>query len=113
MPALKAVVIVMGLLILSGIAVIAFTIVNRAGEEAEEKAVERIVRTGGIAPAGLVGFGAIRLEGAEGCRIVESAADSGRLVLRTEGAGAGCGRVHIIDLATGQPLGTIEAGGAN
>ena len=44
---------------------------------------------------------------------MESAADNGRLILRTEGAGAACGRVHVLDLKTGKTLGTIEAGGAN
>jgi hypothetical protein len=113
MPALKAVVIIMGLLILSGIAVIAFTIVNRSGEVAEEKVVERIVESDETAGGGIMAFGAVRLEGSEGCRIVESAVDSGRLILRTEGAGAACGRVHVLDLKTGKTLGTIEAGGAN
>lgn len=113
MPALKAVVIIMGLLILSGIAVIAFTIVNRSGEVAEEKLVERIVESGETAGGDFPAFGAVRLDGGEGCRIVDSAAEGGRLILRTEGPGATCGRVHVLDLKTGKTLGTIEAGGAN
>ena len=102
MVALKAVVIFMGVLILAGIAVVAFTIVGGAGGDRAD---------GGGGKAG--GFGAIRLEGVAGCRIVESATDDGRLVLRTEGQGPGCGRVHVLDLETGKTLGTIEAGGAD
>lgn len=113
MPALKAVVIVMGLLILSGIAVIAFTIVNRSGDLVEETVSERIVETGPAERPDIAAFGAVRLPDSEGCRIVESAADGDRLILRTEGAGPGCGRVHVLDLRTGTTLGTIEAGGAN
>ncbi|MBT6119037.1 MAG: hypothetical protein HOH66_14335 [Rhodospirillaceae bacterium] len=109
MAALKAVVIIMGMLLLAGIAVIAFTIVNRSGDGA----VEDVIGTDD-APRDLVeAFGALRLEGTAGCRIAESDAEGGRLIVRTEGAGSGCGRIHVLDLRTGRTLGTVETGGPN
>ena len=97
MAALKAIVIIMGVLIFAGIAVIAFTIVGRSGGE----------------PGKAEGFGTATLEGTAGCRIAETRTDGGRLVLRTEGPGPGCGRVHILNLDTGAQLGTVETGPAD
>jgi len=94
MVALKALIIVMGALILAGVAIIGVTLVNRASEPRKGQAA---------AP----GFVAKALNVGPGCAVAETRLDGGRLVVRTEGP-AGCRRIHILDLGTGEALGVID-----
>lgn len=90
--ALKIIVVVMGILIVIGVAVIVVTIVNRLRAMSD------------AAPP--AGFGEVAVPVAEGARVTDMTADDGRLLLRLEESGEI--RVVIIDLATGAPLGTVR-----
>ena len=103
MNALKAVVIVMGILIVVGAAVVVVTIINRLGTPAEETAPPA-----SVAPAAAPrAFGSRDLDLPAGARIVETVADAGRLYLRVRLAG-GEERVLVIDPGTGATLGTLR-----
>ena len=96
MQALKALVIVMGLLIVVGVVAVAATIAYRLGRLAEAPAVAR---------AG--GFAAVELAIPEGCRAVEAAPAGERLVLRL-GDGRQCNRILIVDMNSGALLGRLD-----
>ena len=102
MNALKAVVIVMGILIVVGAGVVVVTIINRLGAPAEET---------GFPPAAPAAaptvFGSRDLDLPAGARIVETHADAGRLYLRVRLAG-GEERVLVIDPGTGATLGILR-----
>ena len=93
MPMLKGLIIVMGVLIVAGLAVVAVTITGRMGGSAPK--------------SGKAGFGASALAIGPGCSIVETRLAGERLLVRTDG-GAGCPRIHIVDVATGAVLGTLD-----
>ena len=96
MRALKALVIVMGLLIVVGVVAVAATIAYRLGRLAEAPAV-----------AGPGGFAAVELAIPEGCRAVEAAPAGERLVLRL-GDGRQCNRILIVDMNSGALLGRLD-----
>ncbi len=109
MQALKALIIGMGLLILAGFGVVVVTLYNRA--TAPEDSGGKAESAGDAAPAGsLPSFGLARLGLPAGSRVVETTAEGGRLMLRVRGP-AGAETIHVIDLATGARLGTIEITG--
>ena len=94
MAVLKALVIIMGVLIVAGIAVVGVTIYNRATESDE---------------GGRAEFGTAILEIGPDCHVDESRIEDERLLVRTDGpAGSGCARIHVLDIETGAPLGVIE-----
>ncbi|MFO0995444.1 MAG: hypothetical protein U1F33_02090 [Alphaproteobacteria bacterium] len=93
MRLLKGLIIVMGVLIVAGLGVVAVTITNRMG---------------GAAPkASKGGFGAAALAIGPGCQIVETQLSGDRMLVRT-GGGAGCARIHIVDVTTGALVGTLD-----
>ncbi len=115
MQALKALIIGMGVLIFAGFGVIAVTLYNRA--TAPEDSGGQAESAGTAAPGAgaatevpLPSFGRARLGLPAGSRVVETTADGGRLILRVRGPD-GAETIHIIDLATGTRLGTIEVTG--
>ena len=97
MRALQALVIIMGLLIVAGVAVIGTTIAMRATQQRD-------------APKGLPAFGDVQLALPPGGRVVWVSADDGRLVIHVQG-GAEAARFEILDLATGGRLGTVRVSG--
>jgi hypothetical protein len=91
---LLALVIVMGALIVIGMAVVAVTIANRL--------------MGHVAPAATsAGFGSAEVAVPAGCQVVETVSAADRLVLRL-GTGERCNQVIIVDLATGRLLGRLN-----
>lgn len=95
MPLLKGLIIVMGVLILAGLAVVAVTITGRMGGSAAKSGKAS------------VGFGAVALAIGPGCSVVETQLAGERLLVRADG-GAGCARIHILDVTTGAVLGTLD-----
>ena len=93
MNALKALVIVMGVLILAGFALVVYKFAD-------------IVASDGDAGAA---FERVSLGLPAGCAIVASASEDDRLVVRTASAEpiAGCGIVYVIDLERGAIVGTV------
>jgi len=94
MQALKALVIVLGVLILAAAAVVAVTIYNRATE--------------GLEGAGsAAGFGVKQMPLPAGAELEDMTASGERLVLRVRMAD-GSRRIMVVDLATGAPLGELD-----
>ncbi len=89
MPALKLLVAAMGVLIVLGLGAVAWRSYD--------------LLSGGDKPRD---FGDVRLGLPAGCRIIEARPDGGRLIVQA-GEGGGCERVYILDIATGEVLGTI------
>ena len=119
MQALKALIIGMGLLILAGFGVVGVTLYNRAtapedsggkAESAGDAAPDAATGAGAETKAPLPSFGLARLGLPAGSRVVETTAEGGRLMLRVRDP-AGAETIHVIDLATGARLGTIEITG--
>lgn len=111
MAMLKGLIIFMGVLIVVGVGVIGVTIFNRMTKpkvEVSEPVPAAVAppMAGAAIPAPRAFGGAVLNVGA-GCEIAETRADAGRLIVRTEGPGA-CRRIHILDLATGASLGTLD-----
>lgn len=109
MQALKALVIVLGVMIVAGIAVIGVTIYHRATNLVNSPvpgSTEPAVRTG-FGPGFGPGFGRVALDLPPGSRVVEMTAEGDRLILRLRLADGGR-RILILDMATGKRLGTFE-----
>ena len=109
MQVLKTLVIVLGVMIVAGIAVIGVTIYHRATNPVNspvppsaKPSTEPVVRTG---PG--PGFGKVALDLPPGSRIVETTAEGDRLILRLRLADGGW-QILILDMATGKRLGTFE-----
>lgn len=95
MQALKVLVIVMGVLIVLGLALVAYGLVTRVSRDR--------------GPAGA--FGDMALPLPAGCVIAEARSEAGRLVVRADGpVERGCQQVVIIDLSEGRILGRVTAG---
>jgi hypothetical protein len=96
MKLLLALVIIMGVLIVVGLVVVVVTIANRlSGPDAAEQASPRVP------------FDTVELSVPPGCQIVETVAADDRLILWL-GTGERCARLLVVDLATGQLLGTLR-----
>ena len=95
MRALKALVIVMGILIVAGTAVIAVTLARRSADDGA-------ARTGGDAAVA-----APRIELPAGARVVETALDGTRIALRIVLAD-GTERIIVIDTETGRRTGAVD-----
>lgn len=114
MQALKALVIVMGVLIVAGTTVVVVTIYNRMqklGEAAPEPAAAAAT-TGPTAsmPASTVPlpvFGEAPVALPDGCRVVEMVPAGERLMLRL-GSVARCNRILVLDLGSGAVLGSFD-----
>lgn len=101
MQALKVLVIVMGIAILAGVAVIGVTIYQRATEPQDGTAAS---------PAPPPAFGTVEVPIPEGCSVVETVVAGQRLILRIgpdDISGAGCDRIYVVDLASGALLGVL------
>ncbi|MGE3477804.1 MAG: hypothetical protein AB7H70_18540 [Rhodospirillaceae bacterium] len=107
MAMLKGLIIFMGVLIVIGVGVIGVTIFNRMNKPKVE--LSETAPAAASAPVASVprAFGGAVLNVGAGCEIAETRADAGRLIVRTDGPGA-CRRIHILDLATGASLGTLD-----
>ena len=117
MQALKTLVIVLGVVIVAGIAVIGVTIYHRAtnpvnspvpdspkpAAEPAAKPAPKPATEPGFGP----GFGRVVLELPPGSRVVEMTAEDDRLILRLRLADGGR-QILILDMATGKRLGTFE-----
>jgi len=92
MQALKAAVIVMGVLIVAAFGLVVYTLIGRLSDAPAES------------------LGTVDLPLPEGCTIAESQAEGERLILRLEGlAGRGCQQVLVFDLTSGEELGRFRA----
>lgn len=100
MRALKALVIVMGVLIVAGTAVVGYTIVKRSTVPATP------MPAAGSAVA-KTPFGPVELALPPGARILRTDAEGGRLLVELELPGGGR-RVLVVDLASGALVGTID-----
>jgi Family of unknown function (DUF6476) len=90
MRSLKILVIVMGLLIVTGLTVIFATLAKRMAGGGEPQA-----------------FDSTTLQLPKGCRVVEMAAAGARLALRL-GDGPDCDAILFVDPATGRQLGRLQ-----
>ena len=92
MQALKVLVIGMGVLIVIGLALVAYGLVTKIGGD-------------GRGPAG---FGEVGIDLPAGCVIADAQGQDGRLIVRTDGpVQRGCQKVFVIDLRDGKTLGTV------
>ena len=92
MQALKGLVIGMGILIVLGLALVAYGLVSRVSKNGGEGA----------------GFGEMSLGLPAGCSIAEARGHEGRLILRAEGPeDRGCQQIIIVDMASGKILGRV------
>jgi hypothetical protein len=116
MQALKALVIVMGVLIVAGTTVVVVTIYNRMqtlGEVAPAPAATPAPTpapavASSPTPAGpLPVFGDAPVAVPDGCRVVEMVPAGERLMLRLCRV-ARCNRILVLDLATGAVLGSFD-----
>ena len=101
MKALRALVIVLGIVIVAGVAVIGVTIYHRATNLVNSPVPDSTEQ--GFGP----GFGKVALDLPPGSRIVEMTAEDDRLILRLDLADGGR-QILILDMATGKRLGTFE-----
>lgn len=95
---LKVLVVVMGVLIVAGIAVIGVTIANRLSDAASKATAAEAI------DAARIGDIAVSLP--PGTRIVETVVTDTRLTLRTDGADGP--RIYLFHLPSGEPLGSIR-----
>ncbi len=101
MKSIKALVIIMGLLILAGLGLLVYGVVGQVSELAAPGAP-----SGPSAPGG---FDAASVALPAGCVLAEARIDEGRLVLRVEGPPSypQCQLVILLDPASGAELGRI------
>lgn len=116
MPALKVLVVVMGVLIVAGLAVIGATLVKRmgGGSAAPASAPAPAPSAAGFAAGGLGGarFGDKTIELPRNGRLVGVHTEAGRLILRVLLPGSR-ETLIVLDLATGERLGTVTVQPAN
>lgn len=105
MAMLKGLIIFMGVLIVVGLGVVGVTIYNRATKP--KAGTEAPAAASPAASAAPRAFGSAVLNVGAGCEIAETRVEGGRLIVRTDGPGA-CRRIHVVDLATGATLGTLD-----
>lgn len=102
MKALKALVLVMGLLIVFGVALLAYGMFAGFGRD-EGRASSR-PDTDPL----VTGFGVVGLEEAEKSNIAEILVDGHVLVIRVSGGGED--RLHLLDIRSGHRLGKVVLG---
>jgi hypothetical protein len=92
MQALKAFVIFMGLLIVAGLVLVVYGMINQVSDDSGTPG----------------GFDETTLALPAGCSLVEARLESGRLVLRGDGpAERGCQQVILLDPESGEVLGRV------
>jgi hypothetical protein len=108
MKSLKALVVIMGLLILAGLGLLVYGVVGQ---------VSQIAGPGddpgaslGAPPDASGGFDATTVTLPAGCRLAQAELDEGRLVLRAEGPAdrPDCQQVILLDPASGAELGRVR-----
>ncbi len=104
MPAVKALVIGLGVLLLSGIALLVYGISQKAADPKYKLFESR--PASGASGAPVTAFGETRIALPEGCDVADIRPDGPRLYVKIGPAGA-CERILVIDAATGQALGSI------
>lgn len=110
MQALKALVIIMGVLIILGTTVVVVTIYNRLSGDGGEAARPQAAATGEAVPraaAAAAFLGEKQIAIPEACRVVEMVPAGDRLLLRL-GSRPRCDRILVVDLTTGSQLGTLD-----
>ena len=105
MHSIKALVLVMGLLILAGLGLLVYGVVGQVSEDAGPGAAPD--EPGGSGARG--GFDAASVMLPAGCVLAEAHLEAGRLVLRAEGPEGrpDCQQVILLDPASGAELGRI------
>jgi len=106
MKALKVSVVLMGVLILAGLAVVAITVAKRGGAPPAETARIAPPVAPPLAGAAPAGFGEATVTIPAGFAPVETRAEGDRMLIRLEGPGHAA-RILVIDLRTGHALGTV------
>lgn len=99
MKALQALVIGMGVLIFVLLGVVVWRLATITTGEDDTTAT--------TATPAAPGFTSQSLGLAPDCRIAATQTDAGRLIIRTTGPRQPCDAIHLFDLETGDPLGTI------
>jgi len=107
MQALKALVIVMGVVIVVGLTVVVVTIYNRLNRPAVQTPASAASAVSAPQSESASGFGSAQLTVPEGCRVVEMVPAGDRLLLRL-GSPPRCDTILVVELATGRQLGTID-----
>ncbi len=109
MQALKTLVIVMGVLIVAGMALVGYTLVKRAtAPEASRHATAAVSAPAAPgAEAAETPYGPVEIALPAGARILRTRAVGRRLIVELELAGGG-ERVLVVELSTGALLGTID-----
>jgi hypothetical protein len=102
MQSIKALVIFMGLLILAGLGLLVYGMVNQVSEVAGP--------SGPVARDDPGGFDEVEIPLPAGCSVVETRIDGNRLVVRTDGPDGNepCRKIIIIDLESGEVLGRVQ-----
>ncbi len=102
MQSIKGLVIFMGLLILAGLGLLVYGMVNQVSEVAGPG--------GPVAPGAPGGFDEVEISLPAGCSVVETLVDGDRLIVRTDGpdSNASCRKIIIIDLESGEVLGRVQ-----
>jgi hypothetical protein len=106
--ALKIAVVVMGVLIVLGLAVIVVTIAKRAAPgKVSEQALSEASPAGARPPgAPMSGFGDVLVSIPRGGRMVDFRVEGDRLIIHARPPGLD-DVIHVIDLGTGKTLGTV------
>ncbi len=102
MRALKTLVIVMGVLILVGMALVGYTLIKRGLNPAPP-----LVEAPQAPSAAVHPYGPVEIELPQGAHIASTHTAGGRLVIELTLAG-GAERVLVVDLTSGAILGTID-----
>jgi hypothetical protein len=105
--ALKTVVIVMGVLIVAGMAVVIITVANRLGRsgEASHDAAAPAASAMAVAPGG---FGTVDVPLPARCRVATATPAGERLVLQLAGNAEECRQIMVLDLGSGRLLGRLN-----
>jgi hypothetical protein len=105
--ALKIAVVVMGVLIVLGLAVIVVTIAKRGGVgKVSEQAMPEAPPWARPPGAPLTGFGDVLVSIPRGGRMVDFRVEGDRLIIHARPPGLD-DVIHVIDLGTGKTLGTV------
>lgn len=107
MAALKALVIVMGMLIAAAMALIAWGLYEKAADP-DFKPFAGLGGDAKLEERPIEGFPHVDLDLPEGCAIVDIQPDDDRLFV-VVGPGGACARIVVIDIDNGRVLGTIGA----
>lgn len=117
MRSLKALVVVMGILIVAVSGLLVYGLVQRSSDpgfsffgtaKAPAAPAAQPTPVQPTAPAVLAPFGDITVRLPAGCQVEDMKPDGGRLFLRVGPAGGACAQVIAVDLASGRVLGNVK-----